>query len=75
MGNAYAYLGLRSPDRVPVLCRRICDSAAPRRGRGPSLYTQEGGRGWPWRRDELLETSVSLYIVETNLVHNISQSS
>ena len=44
MGNAYAQLGLRSPDRVPVLCGRICDAAAPRRGRGPS-----GGQGWPWR--------------------------
>ena len=33
MGNAYASLGLRSPDRVPVLCGRICDAAAPRRGR------------------------------------------
>ena len=29
MGNAFAYLGLRSPDRVPVLCGRICDAAAP----------------------------------------------
>ena len=40
MGNAFAYLGLRSPDRVPVLCGRICDAAAPRRGRGRS-----GGQG------------------------------
>ena len=31
MGNAYASLGLRSPDRVPVLCVRICDAAAPLR--------------------------------------------
>ena len=30
-----ALADLRSPDRVPVLCRRICDAAAPRRGRGP----------------------------------------
>ena len=36
MGNAYASLDLRSPDRVPVLCGRICDAAAPPRGRGPS---------------------------------------
>ena len=46
--NVYAELDLRSPDpassRWPVLCRRICDAAAPRSGRGPS-----GGRGWPWR--------------------------
>ena len=67
MGNAYASLGLRSPDRVPVLCGRICDAAAPRRGRGPS-----GGRGWPWRTGTSSgRFSVSEYIVEATHVHNI----
>ncbi len=71
MGNAFAYLGLRSPDRVPVLCGRICDAAAPHRGRGPAGRPRMAVAD----RDELWEVSVGEYIVETNHVHNISQSS
>ena len=51
MGNAFAYLGLRSPDRVPVLCGRICDAGRRRTDRaaagGPP--EDEDGRGGPGR--------------------------
>jgi len=61
MGNAYAYLGLRSPDRVPVLCIRICDAAAPRRGRAGALPPEaEDGRGGP---GQALGGKLSVYIL------------
>ena len=75
MGNAYAQLDLRSPDRVPVLCVRICDArrrTAPRPG---ALRPEaEDGRGGPVRALGG-GVSVSEYIVETDRVHNISHSS
>ena len=42
MGNAYASLGLRSPDRVPVLCGRICDAAAHRAAAGGPPEAEDG---------------------------------
>ena len=53
MGNAYASLDLRSPDRVPVLCGRICDAAAP--GTAPRPGALRRPRMAVADRDELWE--------------------
>ena len=48
MGNAFAYLGLRSPDRVPVLCV-VGFVTPPHRAAAGGPPEDEDGRDGPGR--------------------------
>ena len=73
MGNAYASLDLRSPDRVPVLCR-VGFVTPPHRAAAGGPPEAEDGRGGTGTSFWEVKCLV-VHIVETDHVHNIFQSS